>query len=394
MDPAILVNINMPGEINCINTQITLNATLSTFQPGATFLWTATGGGNIVSGANTLTPIVNNAGTYTLTITSATVNGCTKQASVNVIKNTTPPVINVSAIKTTICKGESTTLTAIGANTYTWTGIAGNGSTQTVSPTTTTTYTVTGIGANGCAAANPATITITVVPEIVSTLHSIEICKGDKGVLDAGAGPNYTYIWNTGATTQTINTTTAGNYTVTINNGVCSKTFTATVGYIVTPEITEITYYNNLLTIIIKNTGTLPVEYSIDNGITWQNSNVFSVMKTTQYSIKVKYQGATCETSAEYYTFFMANVITPNSDGKNDVIDFSEISKYGNFEGGIFDRYGKTIFKASPKTPIWDGKYIGRPLPTGTYWYKLSWEDRVTQKPVQISGWIMLKNRD
>lgn len=117
-------------------------------------------------------------------------------------------------------------------------------------------------------------------------------------------------------------------------------------------------------------------------------------MKNTQYSIKVKYQGATCETSTEYYTFFMANVITPNSDGKNDVIDFSEISKYGNFEGGIFDRYGKTVFKASPKTPIWDGKYIGRPLPTETYWYKLSWEDRITKKPVQISGWILLKNRD
>lgn len=394
MDPAIIVNINAPGEINCTNTQITLNATLSTYQPGATFLWTATGGGNIVSGGNTLTPIVNNAGTYTLTITSATVNGCTKQASVNVIKNTTPPIINISAIKTTICKGESTTLTAIGASTYNWTGITGNGSTQTVSPTTTTTYTVTGIGANGCAAANPATITITVVPEITSTLHSIEICKGDKGVLDAGAGPNYTYIWNTGATTQTINTTTVGTYTVIISNGVCSKTFTATVGYIVTPEIKEITYNNNLLTIIIKNTGTLPVEYSIDNGVTWQNSNVFSVMKNTQYSIKVKYQGATCETSTEYYTFFMANVITPNSDGKNDVIDFSEISKYGNFEGGIFDRYGKTVFKASPKTPIWDGKYIGRPLPTETYWYKLSWEDRITKKPVQISGWVLLKNRD
>lgn len=394
MDPAILININTPGEINCTNSQITLNATSSTYQAGATFLWTATGGGNIVSGANTLTPVVNNAGTYTLTIISATTNGCIKQASVTVIKNITPPIINISASKLTICKGESITLTALGANTYTWTGLPGNGNTQTISPTSTTTYTVTGVGTNGCSTTNPATITITVVPEIVSTLNNIEICKGDKGILDAGSGPNYTYVWSTGATTQTINTETAGIYSVTISNGVCSKIFTTIVGYTITPEISEITYNNNLLTIIVKNTGTLPIEYSIDNGVTWQTSNVFSVMKNTQYSIKLKYRDIPCETSAEYYTFFMTNVITPNSDGKNDVIDFSEISKYGNFEGSIFDRYGKAVFKASSKTPIWDGKYLGRHLPTETYWYKLHWEDKITKKPVQISGWILLKNRD
>lgn len=394
MDPAIIVAINAPGQINCTNTQITLNASTSVYQLGATFLWTATGGGSIVSGANTLTPIVNNAGTYTLTITSSTPNGCVKQGSVTVIKNITPPIISVSAPKLTICKGESITLTAAGANTYTWTGLPGNGNTQIVSPTVTTIYTVTGIGTNGCSATTPATITITVVPEIISTLQNIEICKGDKGILDAGAGSNYTYSWNTGATTRTINVDTAGTYSVTISNGVCSKTFTATVGYIVTPQIKEIIYNNNLLTIVVQNNGNVPLQYSIDGGVTWQGSNIFSVLKNTQYSIRVRNRGATCDTTAEYYTFFMANVITPNSDGKNDVIDFSEISKYGNFDGGIFDRYGKTVFNPSTKTPVWDGQYIGRPLPTGTYWYKLQWEDRITKKPVQLSGWILLKNRD
>lgn len=84
MDPAIAVNIATPAEINCTNTQVTLNASASTFPPGSTFLWTAAGGGTIVSGANTLTPAVNNAGTYTLKITSPL--GCTKQSSVTVVK--------------------------------------------------------------------------------------------------------------------------------------------------------------------------------------------------------------------------------------------------------------------------------------------------------------------
>lgn len=395
MDNAIIVNIAPPAQITCTNPQITLNATASIYQPGATFLWTASNGGSIISGGSTLTPTVNNGGTYTLTITSAAPLACTSQASVVVTKNITPPTIAISAPKLTICLGESVVLTATGAATYTWTGIPGNGSSQTVSPTTTTTYTVTGTGVNGCAAQTPATITINVVPEIVSTLHDIEICKRDKAILDAGSGPNYTYLWNTGATTRTINVELEGNYSVTISNGVCSKTFTATVRYIVTPEILNIIYKDNTLTINIKNSGNLPAEYSIDGGVTWQSSNIFTnVLRNTQYPIKVRNRGALCETNTTYYTFFMSNVITPNYDGINDVIDFSIISKYGNFEGSIFDRYGKSIFKVTPKNPIWDGKYLNAPLPTGSYWYRLFWEDKISKKPVETSGWILLKNRD
>ncbi|WP_053082732.1 T9SS type B sorting domain-containing protein [Chryseobacterium angstadtii] len=395
MDAAIIVNIAPPAQITCTNAQVTLNATDSIYLPGSTFAWVASNGGVIVSGANTLNPVVSNDGTYTLTITSPTPLGCVAQASVNVIKNTTPPVITVTSPKLTICLGESVTLTAAGAATYTWTGLAGNGNTQTVSPTTTTTYSVTGTGANGCPAQAPANITITVVPEIVSTLRDIEICKGDKSILDAGPGPNYTYLWSTGANTRTINVELEGIYSVTISNGVCSKVFTATVKYIVTPEILNIVFKDNTLTINIKNSGNLPAEYSIDGGLTWQSSNIFTnVLRNTQYPIKVRNRGALCETNTTYYTFFMANVITPNSDGKNDVIDFSEISKYGNFQGSIFDKYGKSVFKVTTKTPIWDGKYLSRPLPSDTYWYRLFWEDKISKKPVEISGWILLKNRD
>jgi gliding motility-associated-like protein len=392
MDPAITININPPAQIDCSQAQITLNATSSVYHSGATFLWT-TSGGNIVSGGNTLTPVVNNSGIYTLTITSPTLNGCSKQASVTVIKNNTPPAISVSASQLKICKGSSVTLTATGASTYNWTGLPGTGSSQTVSPTGTTTYTVTGTGANGCTA-SPVSITITVVPEISSTLQNIEICKGDKGILDAGAGPDYIYNWSTGATTRTITVTTEGNYSVTISNGVCSKTFTAVVNYITTPLIKEIIYSNPNLTIIAQNSGNLSLQYSIDGGVSWQNSNVFTVLKNTQYSIKVRNTGALCETSSEYYTFFMNNVITPNSDGKNDVIDFSEISRFSKFEGSIFDRYGKTVFKADSKNKVWNGTYIGRPLPTGTYWYKMTWEESITKKTIELTGWILLKNRD
>ncbi|WP_374759524.1 T9SS type B sorting domain-containing protein [Chryseobacterium ginsenosidimutans] len=85
--------------------------------------------------------------------------------------------------------------------------------------------------------------------------------------------------------------------------------------------------------------------------------------------------------------------MTPNGDGHNDVIDFSGIKKFKNFSAVIFDRYGKQIFKANEQNPIWDGKYLGRVIPTATYWCIVSWEDRISRKQFKISTWILLKNR-
>ena len=57
---------------------------------------------------------------------------------------------------------------------------------------------------------------------------SLTICQGSSTTLSAPAG--FTYLWSTGATTQSINVTTAGSYTVTITDGIgCSNSTTATV---------------------------------------------------------------------------------------------------------------------------------------------------------------------
>ncbi|MBS1549445.1 MAG: choice-of-anchor L domain-containing protein [Bacteroidetes bacterium] len=395
MDPTIVLNIANPNQIDCNNTQVTLNATNSIIIPGSTILWTASGGGNIVSGNNTLTPVVNAAGTYTLTVTSPNPNGCAAQSNVVVVKNITPPVISVNASSIQICKGQTVILTAAGGVNYTWTGLTGNGNTQSVSPTTTTTYTVTGIGANGCQATNPATVTITVVPEITSTLTNGNMCKGDKLTLDAGAGPNYTYLWNTGETTQTIDVTQAGNYTVIINNGTCTKSVTAIVTYTVVPEIKEVKFDNNTLTITATNPQGTPLEYSLDNGVNWQNSNIFnSIENNMYYTISVRNQGMNCSNTVIYFTAFIPNFITPNGDGNNDTLNLSELTKYDNFGGAIYDRYGKPVFKANKNNYIWNGLYLNSPLPTATYWYELHWNDPISLKIVEKSGWILLKNRD
>lgn len=59
------------------------------------------------------------------------------------------PTINTTTSNTLICAGETTSLTANGASTYTW-NPGGTGTTISVSPTVTTTYSVIGTDANGC----------------------------------------------------------------------------------------------------------------------------------------------------------------------------------------------------------------------------------------------------
>jgi gliding motility-associated-like protein len=67
---------------------------------------------------------------------------------------------------------------------------------------------------------------------------------------------------------------------------------------------------------------------------------------------------------------------------------------FENFKGEIFDRYGRVIFRINSSNPVWNGKELGRPIPTATYWYKLSWVSSFSKKQVTATGWILLKNRN
>jgi hypothetical protein len=71
-----------------------------------------------------------------------------------------PPTMNTISLNSSICNGQSTTISASGAATYTWQPGNLNGASVTVSPTTTTTYTVTGTTAGGCSATTTRVITV------------------------------------------------------------------------------------------------------------------------------------------------------------------------------------------------------------------------------------------
>lgn len=406
-----VTNVNQPGNLNCSYTSsvtVTQNTTLPVATvtapvqqicPGESVTLTASGGAtynwvNLTGNGNT--QVVSPANTTVYQVFAVGANGCVSANPATITIVVGPPVAILAASKSKICVGESVTLTATGGVTYEWVGLPGNGSTQVVSPTATTTYSVYALGGNGCKVEDPTSITIEVVPAIESTLEDVYACVGDSGTLDAGSGPNYTYLWNTGATTQTISVNTAGTYSVTISNGTCSKVFSAQLINPALPQFTNVTYENHILTISATNPTGGELEYSSNGGVTWQASNIFyNMLDNNNYTLLVRVKDAKCGTTLSFFTFVVINAITPNSDGKNDTVDFSGISKYNNFAASIFDRYGQEVFKASKNETSWHGLLRGSLiLPTATYWYRVQWENPASKKLEQRSGWILLKNRN
>jgi hypothetical protein len=132
------------------------------------------------------------------------------------------------------------------------------------------------------------------------------------------------YSIDNGITYQTTNTFSGlavGNYTIKVNeqNSSCTETYSRNPvvinAFIITvsaPTVTQPTCTTPTGTIIVNattSTGTL--EYSIDNGITYQATNTFSGLTAGSYTIKVNEQGSSCtETYSSNPVVINAFIIT------------------------------------------------------------------------------------
>lgn len=245
---------------------------------------------------------------------------------------------------------------------------------------------------NGCFTV--AKVTLIVIPQVFSTvLIDKVICIEDKTTLDAG--PGFTgYQWSTGATTQTITNIGVGTYWVKLKTGDCTATQTVKVYASEQPVVSSIDISNTTITVNV-NGGTPAYQYSLDN-VHWQDSNVFIGISRGMHKIYVR-DVYDCEPIIVNVTVpNLINVITPNADGQNDFIDYSALSDKLDLTFNVFDRYGSKLHQGDKTNRYtWDGTANGRKVPTGSYWYSVTWNDNNKNKtPVKFSGWIMVKNRD
>ncbi len=179
--------------------------------------------GAVYTGATTATLGVSDisvAGDYDyrcyITNCSAANNTVSNAATLTVNASPAKPSVITSG-PLTFCAGGSVTLTSGAGSTYLWSNGA---TTQSINVTASGSYTVRVANAAGCLSppSDPVNVTVNPLPSAPSITASgpVSFCAGGSVTLTSSAGS--TYLWSTGATTQSINVSISGNYTVRITN--------------------------------------------------------------------------------------------------------------------------------------------------------------------------------
>ncbi len=344
-------NIDLPeasagsgGVITCSLKQITLNGSGSSGS-NITYLWT-TVGGNIVSGATTLNPVVNAAGAYTLTV-SNTSNGCSATSSTTVTGSNAGPGATATGGEIT-CAASSIQLggSSQGAGvSYAWAGPNGYSSTQqnpTVSTAGTYTLTVTST-ANGCTSTASATVeTNTAQPEATAEGGTLT-CTTNAVVLEGGSStPDVSFSWTgpNGFTSdeQSPEVSETGNYilTVTAPNG-CTKNATAIVNQNTT-QPTANAGANGVLncntsSVVLNGTSSssgnqYTYEWTTDDGniVSGENTLTPTVDATGTYVLTVTNKNTGCTNTDE-------SLVTLTAPVTAEILEVNNILCYGSSSG-------------------------------------------------------------
>ncbi len=196
------------------------------------YSWSPSYGLNTTIGSNvTANPAIST--NYTVT---AFYGSCSNNSQITVGPNNfTPPNVTAVATKTIVCLGDSTTLTASGANTYTWTNNVQNGVSFGVYNSDT--YYVTGTDINGCT--NTTSVNVNVDPLAYFNVNSSSnpMPAGQTATLTISGNAGTSYSLNTVSTPTTIvvSPTITTTYTFTsVNSAGCEFTqvFTQYVGVV------------------------------------------------------------------------------------------------------------------------------------------------------------------
>ncbi|MBC7934603.1 MAG: gliding motility-associated C-terminal domain-containing protein [Rhizobacter sp.] len=369
----------------CANTGLTLNAA-----GAATYSWSPA---TSVSNPSVANPTFIGTTDQTLTVTGTNTQGCSASSSFDV---TIKPLPVISTIPdSTICNTQSITLTTAGAQTYSWSppnnlsdpnianpvfsGAAGN------------TYTVTGTAANGCS--NTAVVVITTrVPGVFNTPPDAAVCINSAVTLNGNNGTGVTYLWSPAATVSNpsvinpVTTPTAtgtATYAVLISETVCnsSRSFNVNVTVNALPNVNASRSNDLDCTVRTSNlTATGAAQYTWTPVTTLSNSTganpIASPTADTKYIVTgTDVNGCKNKDSVIVLVkgtngrFDIPNSFTPNGDGKNDCFSVKHWGDATSFQFMIFNRWGEKVFETNNVNQCWDGRYKGQPADIGGYVY-------------------------
>ncbi|OUS02942.1 hypothetical protein A9Q86_02525 [Flavobacteriales bacterium 33_180_T64] len=263
------------------------------------------------TGAITQSIIVNPILDTSYSVTGTT-NNCDDTDTVTVFLLDDSVVANAGS-DAEICNGETLTLTATGGTTYLWNTGETTASIE-VSPTTTTNYTVTAFSPSGNNQdVDTVIVTVNAIP-VANAGDDIELCQGNSTILTATGGTSY--LWNTGATTQsiTVNPDITTTYSVEVFENNCSSTDTVIVTVNTIPNVSAGTNV-----IIIQGDSTVLTATGADTYLWNTGATTASIEvapnETTIYSVIGYVNG--CEAQANVTVTVQLEIVTANAG--NDI---------------------------------------------------------------------------
>jgi uncharacterized repeat protein (TIGR01451 family) len=215
-----------------VNPSVTATLSSATICNGTSATLTASGGSSYAfsdgttntTGLLVVSPTINGANPYSVTVMSG--QGCSAVATATVTVN--PSVTATIAVSSaTVCQGESITLTANGGVGYLWSTAE---TTATISVTASGTYSVTVTSTEGCSGTASTTVTVNPAPQL--TVNSATVCAGSTATLTVDGCAGGTLRWATGDNTASLIVTplvtTTYSATCTFSTG-CTATVSTTV---------------------------------------------------------------------------------------------------------------------------------------------------------------------
>ncbi len=291
---APLAIANAPNNLTCNTTSVLLSGTGSSTGANLSYTWSGPG---IISGGNTLSPTVNQVGTYTLLVTN-TSNGCTASASTTV---STASVFSLTSSSTdNICNGGASgtvTVNVIGGTLpFSYNRGTGNQASNIFTNLAAGNYTITVTDGNGCTGvitetvAQPPAMTATAVQDSATCFGGSD---GFISITVNGGSAPYSYNAGFGPTSSAfIDNLPVGNYVVTVTdfNG-CTATVAQSifgppqVGVTAVQDSANCFGVNDGAIIVTPSGGTLPYIYNVGSG--FQSSNRLDSLLAGTYTVTV-----------------------------------------------------------------------------------------------------------
>ena len=319
--------------------------------------------------SNTISQIANSTGIYWVEVE----NSCgIDRDSISIIIETAP-IINIGN-DTTICAGTAISLNPGGTNsTYLW-----------QDNSTTSTYLVNQAGIywvdvtqGSCLVRDSIVISVQEVP-VVDLGNDSTVCNGSSVFLNAynlGAS----YLWQNGSTLQNLTVNQDGTYWVNVSNqcGIVADTFNLTI------QNQPVINFSNDTLICFGETTILNAEFPNANYL-WQDNSTNSTIVVSQAGIySVIVFSDVCQLSHEFIIntklcnteIEMPSIFTPNGDGTNDFFIPVTYQKVKSANLIIVNRWGNVIYNESNLLPGWDGTSDGKECSEGVYFWKVEYED-------------------